>query len=59
MVLAVVWINEISGVSYRSGRRRTELRKDKIDSGVTARGDLGARNDESAANIVFREQMSE
>jgi hypothetical protein len=34
------------------------LRKDEIDIGVTARGDHRACGDKSAANVVFRQQVS-
>ena len=35
------------------------LRKDEIDSGVAAWCDLRACGDKSAANVVFRQQVSE
>jgi hypothetical protein len=45
----------------RVGRRSMVLRKqrkDEIGSGETARGDLRACGDKSAANVVFRQQVS-
>ena len=42
----------------RIGRWSMVLRKDEIDIGVAARRDLRAYGDMSAANVVFRQQVS-
>jgi hypothetical protein len=50
-------ISEVSG-RIRVVSPSTVLRKDEIDSGVTARCDFRACGDKTIANVVFRQQMS-
>lgn len=40
------------------GWRSAELGKDEIDDGVTPGGNAGPCDDESASDVVFREQVS-